>query len=86
MADLDNKIKFLTSPGSDIVNNIDRLKMRRVDLMKELGQVEQDLTAKEQKLADLPGTLRPLSCFVKHVLVLIYPKPFILFVLFCITL
>jgi predicted nuclease with TOPRIM domain len=56
MADLDNRIEFLTSSRSDIVNNIDRVKKCRVDLMTELGQVEQDLT-KEQKLADLPGTI-----------------------------
>jgi prefoldin subunit 5 len=50
MADLDNRIEFLTSSRSDIVNSIDRLKTRCVDIMKELGQVEQDLEAEEQKL------------------------------------
>jgi prefoldin subunit 5 len=50
MADLDNRIEFLTSSHSDIVNSIDRLKTRCVDIMKELGQVEQDLEAEEQKL------------------------------------
>jgi chromosome segregation ATPase len=56
MADLDNIIELLTSSRSDIVNGIDHLKRCRVELMKELIQVDQDLTAEEQKLADLPGT------------------------------
>jgi hypothetical protein len=47
MADLDNRIEFLASSHCDIVNDIDRLKKRCVDLMKELGQVEQDLAAEE---------------------------------------
>jgi hypothetical protein len=29
--------------------------------MKELGQVDQDLTAEEQKLADLPGTISTMQ-------------------------
>jgi chromosome segregation ATPase len=57
MADLDNMIEFLTSSPSDIVNNIDRLKRRRAELMKELGQVDQDMAAEEQKLANLKGTI-----------------------------
>jgi chromosome segregation ATPase len=57
MADLDNRIELMTSPCSDIVGSIDRLKRCRVQLMKELGQIEQDLTIEEQKLADLPGTV-----------------------------
>jgi hypothetical protein len=41
MVNLDGRIKFLASSHLDIVNNIDRLKRRRVELIKELGQVEQ---------------------------------------------
>jgi hypothetical protein len=40
MADLDGRIEFLSSFRPDIVNSMDRLKRRRVELMKELGQVE----------------------------------------------
>jgi uncharacterized coiled-coil DUF342 family protein len=36
MADLDNRIKFLSSSHPDIVSNIDRLKKHRAELMKEL--------------------------------------------------
>lgn len=50
MADLDDRIEFLTSSHSDIVNNIDRLKRRRGELMKELDQVNQDLTSEEHSL------------------------------------
>jgi hypothetical protein len=57
MTDLDNRIEFLTSSRSDIVNHIDRLKRCRAELMKELGQFDQDLTTEEQKLADLLGTI-----------------------------
>jgi hypothetical protein len=47
MADLDSRIEFLACSGSDIVNSIDCLKRRRAELMKELNQVEQDLTTDE---------------------------------------
>jgi chromosome segregation ATPase len=57
MADLDNRIEFLSSSRPDIVGGIDRLKKRRAELMKELHQVEKDLKAKEKKLADLPLTI-----------------------------
>jgi hypothetical protein len=57
MVDLDGRIEFLASPRPDIVNIIDRLKRRHVELMKELGQLEQDLAVEEQKLAYLPGTI-----------------------------
>jgi hypothetical protein len=57
LADLDIRIKFLSSSRSDIVNNIDLLKKCRVELMKELDQVGQDLSTEEQKLADLLGTI-----------------------------
>lgn len=50
MADLDDRIEFLTSSHSDIVNSIDRLKRRRGELMKELDQVNQDLTSEEHSL------------------------------------
>jgi archaellum component FlaC len=53
MADLDNRIEFLSSSHPDIVSSIDRLKKHRADLMKEVGQFDQDLTVEEQKLADL---------------------------------
>jgi hypothetical protein len=45
MVDLDNRIKFLSSSHPDIVSSIDHLKKSRAELMKE------------QKLADLPGTI-----------------------------
>jgi chromosome segregation ATPase len=57
MADLDSRIEFLSSSRSDTINSIDRLKKRRVVLMKELVQVEQDLEAQVRKLADLSGTI-----------------------------
>jgi chromosome segregation ATPase len=57
MADLDNRIELLSSARPDIVSSIDRLKKRRAELMKDLGQIDQDLTVEEQKLADLPGTI-----------------------------
>jgi chromosome segregation ATPase len=57
MADLDNRIKFLSSSRPDIISSIDRLKKRRAELMKELDQIGQDLIAEEQKLADLLGTI-----------------------------
>jgi chromosome segregation ATPase len=57
MADLDGRIEFLSSFRPDIVNSMDRLKRRRVELMKELGQVEQDLATEEQKVVDLPSTI-----------------------------
>jgi chromosome segregation ATPase len=57
MVNLDGRIEFLASSHPDIVNNIDHLKRRRVELIKELDQVEQDLATEEQKLADLPGTI-----------------------------
>jgi chromosome segregation ATPase len=61
MADLDNRIEFLSSSHPDIVSNIDRLKKRRAELMKELDQVGQDLSTEEQKLADLPGTITTMQ-------------------------
>jgi chromosome segregation ATPase len=61
MADLDNRIEFLSSSLPDIVSNIDRLKKRRAELMKELDQVGQDLSTEEQKLADLPGTITTMQ-------------------------
>jgi hypothetical protein len=45
MADLDNRIEFLTSSRSDNVSSVDPLKKRRADLMKELNIVGQDLAA-----------------------------------------
>jgi hypothetical protein len=39
MADLDNRIEFLSSSRPDIVGSIDRLKKHRAELMKELNQV-----------------------------------------------
>jgi hypothetical protein len=47
MPNLDNSIKFLYSSRPDIVSNIDRLKKHRAELMKELSQVNQDLTVEE---------------------------------------
>jgi chromosome segregation ATPase len=61
MADLDNKIKFLSSSRPDIVSSIDRLKKRRNELMKELDQVGLDLSTEEQKLADLPSTIAAMQ-------------------------
>jgi prefoldin subunit 5 len=40
MADLDNRIQFLSSCRLDIFSSIDRLKKRHAELMKELSQVE----------------------------------------------
>jgi prefoldin subunit 5 len=57
MADLDNRIEFLSSSRPDIVSNIDRLKKHHADLMKEPDQIGQDLITEEQKLADLPSTI-----------------------------
>jgi hypothetical protein len=57
MVDLDGKIEFLASSHPDIVISIDDLKRRHVELMNELGQVEKDLVAEEQKLAYPPGTI-----------------------------
>jgi septal ring factor EnvC (AmiA/AmiB activator) len=61
MVDLDNRIKFLSSSLPDIVSNINRLKKRHVELMKELDQVGQDLSTEEYKLADLPGTIAAMQ-------------------------
>jgi chromosome segregation ATPase len=61
MADLDNRIEFLSSSCPDIVDIIDRLKKRRAELMKELIQVDQDLKAEEQNLADLPSTIAAMQ-------------------------
>jgi chromosome segregation ATPase len=61
MADLDNRIELLSSSRPDIVSNIDRLKKRRAELMKELSQVDQDLTIEEQKLTDLSGTIAAMK-------------------------
>jgi hypothetical protein len=47
MPNLDNSIKFLYYSRPDIVSNIDRLKKRRAELMKELSQVNQHLTVEE---------------------------------------
>jgi predicted house-cleaning noncanonical NTP pyrophosphatase (MazG superfamily) len=55
MADLDNRIEFLASSCLDIISSIDRLKKHHAKLMKELSQIDQDLNAEEQKLADLLG-------------------------------
>jgi prefoldin subunit 5 len=57
MADLGNRIEFLASSRSDIVNSIDCMKRHCAELMKELGQINQDLAAEEQKLTDLPSTI-----------------------------
>jgi hypothetical protein len=57
MADLDNRIEFLTSSRFDIVNNTDCLKRRCAELMKELSQVDHDLAAEEQNITDLLGTI-----------------------------
>jgi chromosome segregation ATPase len=57
MADLDNRIEFLSSSHPNIVHCVKCLKKRRADLMKELSQVEQDLKTEEQKLSDLPDTI-----------------------------
>jgi chromosome segregation ATPase len=61
MADLDNRIELLSSSRPDIIGSIDRLKKHRVDLMKELNQVEHDLKSEEQKLSDHPGTISSLQ-------------------------
>jgi erythromycin esterase-like protein len=42
---------------ADLDNNIDCLKRCHAEMMKELGQIDQDLAAEEQKLADLPSTI-----------------------------
>jgi hypothetical protein len=47
MADLDNGIEILASSRLDIVNSIDCFKRHHAELMKELGQIEQDLAAEE---------------------------------------
>jgi chromosome segregation ATPase len=57
MADLDNMIELLSSSRPDIVSNINRSKKRRAELMKELDQIGQDLTAEEHKLSYLLGTI-----------------------------
>jgi chromosome segregation ATPase len=61
MADLDNRIEFLSSSRLDIVSNVDRSKKRRAELMKGLSQVEQDLRTEEQKLSDFPGTIAAMQ-------------------------
>jgi chromosome segregation ATPase len=61
MADLDSRIEFLSSSRPDIISSIDHLKKRRAELMKELSQVEQDLTGEEQKVADLPSTITTMQ-------------------------
>jgi hypothetical protein len=61
MADLDNRIKFLSSSRPDIVRSIDRLKKCRAELMKELDLIGQDLSAEEQKLANLLGTISTMQ-------------------------
>lgn len=43
IADLDIRIELLSSSHSEIVHNIDRLKHRQAELMKELDQIEQDM-------------------------------------------
>jgi hypothetical protein len=67
MADLDNRIKFLSFSRPDFVSSIDQLKKRRAELMKELDQVGQDLSTEEQKLADLPGTIAAMQVLVRKV-------------------
>jgi hypothetical protein len=61
MADLDNRIELLTSSRCDIIGSIDRLKKRCAELVKELGQIDQDLIAEEQKLVDLLGTISTMQ-------------------------
>jgi chromosome segregation ATPase len=61
MADLDNRIELLTSSRSNIVGSIDHLRRRRAELMKELDPIGQDLSAEEQKLTDLPGTISTMQ-------------------------
>jgi predicted house-cleaning noncanonical NTP pyrophosphatase (MazG superfamily) len=55
MADLDNRIEFLASSCLDMISSIDHLKKHHAKLMKELSQINQDINAEEQKLADLLG-------------------------------
>jgi hypothetical protein len=57
MADLDNRIQFLSSCRLDIFSSIDRLKKRHAELMKELSQVEQDLKIEEH----LPDTIAAMQ-------------------------
>jgi hypothetical protein len=61
MIDLDHRIELLTSSRSDVVNSIDRLKRRRAELMKELGQIEQDLVDEGKKLVDFPITIATMQ-------------------------
>jgi predicted nucleic acid-binding Zn-ribbon protein len=61
MADLDNRIKFLSSSRPDIVSNIDRLKKRQTELMKELDQVGLDLSTVEKKFVDLLATIAAMQ-------------------------
>jgi chromosome segregation ATPase len=52
-----DRIELLSSSRPDIVGSINRLKKCRANLMKEFNQVDQDLKAEEQKLANLPSTI-----------------------------
>jgi predicted nucleic acid-binding Zn-ribbon protein len=61
MADLDNRIKFLSSSRPDIVSSIDRLKKRQTELMKKLDQVGLDLSTVEKKFVDLLATIAAMQ-------------------------
>jgi hypothetical protein len=60
-ADLDGKIHMLNSFRADIVGNINRLKQRHADLMKELREVGEELVCEEQKLNNLPNVIADME-------------------------
>ena len=57
LAALDDKIQRLNNSRADMISNIDQLKQRRTDLMKELQEVEEELNREEVKLSSLPGVI-----------------------------
>jgi translation initiation factor 2B subunit (eIF-2B alpha/beta/delta family) len=61
MANLDNRIEFISSSCPDIISNVDHLKKRRAEFMKELDQIGQDLITEEQKRTDVPGTISSMQ-------------------------
>ncbi|CAN6348214.1 unnamed protein product [Urochloa humidicola] len=56
-----DRIDFLESNRSSIVNWIDWLKARRAELAKEIALLKDELTIEEQKLRDLPDTVTDLK-------------------------
>ena len=57
IADLDTRIQILSSSHPDITANVDRLERKRAELLDELRRVDEELSSKKNKLADLPSTI-----------------------------